>query len=302
MAASYGGLGSLFGSAQDNSCVFNGRPINCSDLAHQIDIGNVSALVNRGGGRTVEVPLMNFGLGVYQVWVANKDGPRSGPLPPDDDEVVRVGHEEDDRFGHYELFLLSVVPQQSASGLNPQGTKSGCRSFVDLLVDRTVDGGQMKDDAGRNLALWARGTLAPQAKAGKLPFDGFKANLIDGGQNGYAMVHIAGVAGVSLVGSHKSKVFYGPTGNEIRDQQFTEDRGQLERGLFLKKGGHKTLDGFVDGYAKDYPIDMYINEKRAEIADDEAGVAAAGILSSAYGGHTRRSDAKNQIFNLICDK
>jgi hypothetical protein len=121
-AASYGGLGSLFGSAQDKSCVFNGRPIACSDLSHQIDIGNVSAVVNQGGGRTVEVPLMNFGFGIFQVWVTNPDGPKKGAPPPDDD-VVRVNHDEDDKLGHYELFLLSVAPQGSPS--SPQNSKVG---------------------------------------------------------------------------------------------------------------------------------------------------------------------------------
>lgn len=108
----FGGLGSSFGSAQDKSCVFNGLPISCSSLSHQIDIGNVSALLNLGGGRTREVPIVPFGLGVYQVWVPNPDGPKKGAPPPDDD-VVRVNHDEDDMLGHYELFLLSVAQNPS---------------------------------------------------------------------------------------------------------------------------------------------------------------------------------------------
>jgi hypothetical protein len=45
----FGGLGSSFGSAQDKGCVFNDRPISCSDLFHQIDIGNVAREFLAGG-------------------------------------------------------------------------------------------------------------------------------------------------------------------------------------------------------------------------------------------------------------
>src|SRR5262249_49102299 len=58
-SASMGGLGSSFGSAQDRGCVYNDLPISCQELAHQIDIGNVSAVIGHG----VEVPLVSFGLG-----------------------------------------------------------------------------------------------------------------------------------------------------------------------------------------------------------------------------------------------
>ena len=40
---SFGGLASAFGTSQDKSCDLNGIPISCSDLVHQIDIGNVAA-------------------------------------------------------------------------------------------------------------------------------------------------------------------------------------------------------------------------------------------------------------------
>lgn len=171
------------------------------------------------------------------------------------------------------------------------------------FVNRALDEGPAVDDAGRQLALWARDTLAPRAKKGTLPFDGFKQNLIAGGQNGWAMVHIAGVAGVTLVGDHKSKGLYGPTGYQIRDQQFAQDREQLQKGLDLRAAGHKTLDGLMEGdYPNNYPTDKFIEEKQAEIADDEAGVAAGDILRSAYAGRIRRADAISRISQLICDK
>ena len=37
-----GALGAGFGSAQEKSCVFNGEPISCTELTHQIDLGTVA--------------------------------------------------------------------------------------------------------------------------------------------------------------------------------------------------------------------------------------------------------------------
>jgi YD repeat-containing protein len=66
----YGGLGSLFGSAQDKGCVLNGLPISCSDLSHQIDIGNVAAdylIMDSQGLRHVPGDVVPLGLGMFAI-------------------------------------------------------------------------------------------------------------------------------------------------------------------------------------------------------------------------------------------
>jgi hypothetical protein len=115
-AASFGGLGSSFGSAQDKSCTFNGLPIFCTELAHQVDIGNVSAEFLTGG-RRFETEVTSSGLGVINVWVPTP-GPKRGPAGPgiDSDGVIRVNHDQDGA-GHYETFLLAVnADPQNTSG------------------------------------------------------------------------------------------------------------------------------------------------------------------------------------------
>ncbi len=66
----YGGQGSSFGASRDKSCVFNGMPITCTDLAHRIDIGNVAAeylIMDRLGLRHVQGNVTLLGAGLFQV-------------------------------------------------------------------------------------------------------------------------------------------------------------------------------------------------------------------------------------------
>lgn len=65
--------------------------------------------------------------------------------------------------------------------------------------------------------MQAKFELAPLADKGELDFSGFKQELIDGDQNGWALVHIQGVVGSLLAGNH-----------EVVAKQFKEDRTQLE--------------------------------------------------------------------------
>ena len=113
------------------------------------------------------------------------------------------------------------------------------------------------------------------------------------------MVHIAGVAGVTLVGNNLTYMVAGQTGYEAAQAQLREDTDQLDRGIFIKGMGFGVIE-----YAGNtrYPVDKYIAEKHAEREDDGAGSKVGGILGQAYGGKIKRLDAKRQIFDLLCDK
>jgi hypothetical protein len=145
------------------------------------------------------------------------------------------------------------------------------------------------------MALWARDELAPKAAKGELGFFGFQEKYVDGGQNGWALVHIAGVAGVTLVGNERLMPFIGTeTGYQRAYAQYNEDNYQLLKGLELKAKGHTTIN--YDGNPN-YPLDKYIAEKHAEKWDDGAGSLVGHILAK---GHLNWNDAKSQIMNLLC--
>jgi hypothetical protein len=141
---------------------------------------------------------------------------------------------------------------------------------------------------GAAMAYEAKHGLADQAGANKLGYSGFKDYLIAGGQNGWAMVHIQGVAGASLAG-YQSAV----------DNQFKEDKNQLKVGLDWKAMGRTVIPYAGNTF---YPLDKYLAEKKAEIADDEAGLFVAGALYEKMNGQKDFILTKVKIFNLLCDK
>lgn len=129
-SASFGGLGSLFGSAQDKSCIFNDLPISCEELAHKIDIGGVTAVLH---GK--EIPLVPLGLGMFQFSLAQDDKPED-PL----DELWDYRERE---FGY---FILPMVPQDTrVTTIDPAGIrgaldlmlrKGDCGKFIEELINR----------------------------------------------------------------------------------------------------------------------------------------------------------------------
>jgi len=154
-------------------------------------------------------------------------------------------------------------------------------------VDK-IGGSVTQRTIGAAMALEAKYSLAEKAANNQLDYSGFKEPLIDGGQNGWAMVHIQGIAGASLAGSQSTV-----------DKQIEEDKNQLKVGLDWQKMGRKVIP-----YGKDseYPLDKYIAEKRAEVADDDAGIYVAGFLSDKLNGRKTHMVAKLAIFNLLCDR
>ena len=191
----------------------------------------------------------------------------------------------------------------------PQNTRSDCSKFVDELIRRINMPLAFQQGVGRNLALWARDDLHPRSQAGKLGFDRFKNQYIAGGQNGGALVHIAGVAGVTLVGDFLTHIVAGQTGYQAARAQYEEDSSQLQQGLDLRAAGYKTLADRLDpkksmihGYDPSRSVDDYINEKQAEREDDAAGAWVGGVLGQVYAGKVKSDDAREQIFNRLCDK
>lgn len=176
-------------------------------------------------------------------------------------------------------------------GVPPNSSpKSGCAQFVDSLMDQVGRLGASVTFAGlgANLASHAKYTLAPLAQANKLAYDGFKENLIAGGQNGWAMVHIAGIAGAYLAGA-----------SSVIDKQFREDKAQLKIGLDFKAVGRTTINyGGTDNYS----LDKYIAEKRAELEDDRAGINVGELLYDKVKGRATYSLVRTKIFNRLCDK
>ena len=89
--------------------------------------------------------------------------------------------------------------------------KSSCADFVDkmwsLVKGPAVTGTGTQANPGRLLAPWAGGALARQARNNPTVVpSGFKAKYVAGGQNLFAPVHIAGVAGGTLIGAANTRI------------------------------------------------------------------------------------------------
>ena len=50
------------------------------------------------------------------------------------------------------------------------------------------------------------------------------------------------------------------------------------------------------------PLDKYIDEKGAEMEDDGAGAFVGNLLGQVYAGNVKSNDARQQIFDRLCDK
>jgi hypothetical protein len=139
---------------------------------------------------------------------------------------------------------------------------------------------------GANVALKARYILAPAARANTLRYDGFKEELTAGGQGGWALVHIAGIAGFFLAGA-----------SNVIKKQLKEDNDQLKIGLDFKAVGRTTISY---GGTNDFSLDRYIVEKRAEIEDDRAGVSVGELLYDKVRGTATYIGVGAKIFDRLC--
>lgn len=81
--------------------------------------------------------------------------------PPDDDGgTIRINHEEDDKRGHYELFLLAVAPQNTVplpSNLRDRvsevvnNPKTDCAEFIQKLLGAAAKYGKAFSDNAMDL-------------------------------------------------------------------------------------------------------------------------------------------------------
>jgi hypothetical protein len=111
----FGGLGSSFGSSQDKDCVLNGLPISCSDLSHQIDIGNVAAEeILQGGIKSRAAAVIPFGLGMSYIsgldLPGDSGGYRGSITGEDGNEYSIIDGNTNSTRGYYVFFLRSVAP------------------------------------------------------------------------------------------------------------------------------------------------------------------------------------------------
>jgi hypothetical protein len=215
--------------------------------------------------------------------------------------VARTTDPEEDNLNKGYLNYVGDADQ----GGQQNNHLSDCGRFVDDLVKEGVGPYLFQADLGRHLALLARDTLAPQAKKGTLGFDGFQQKYIAGGQNGFALVHIAGVAGVTLVGHDKIMPFISnETGYDRANAQLKEDTDQLNIGLEAQRRGFTTTgqDGRIHGYSPNHPLQQYIDEKHAEREDDGAGTFVGHILEGVRNHDITADEARRQIFSRLCDR
>jgi hypothetical protein len=151
------------------------------------------------------------------------------------------------------------------------------------------------------MGIWAEKTLYPQRNS--LGVSGFKEKYISGGQNGGAMVHIAGVAGATLIGDARvdpTGVFRGNiTGYQLAQAQFDQDTRQLSESQALWDSGVRFTT--YDNQAN-YPVDRLIQERHAERWGTGAGSIVGAILTKAHEKEISIDDARTQIFNLLCDR
>ena len=280
--------GAIQNPAAGCSRILDGVPVPCewiNRFSNSLGIEYRGIIVNKQNGpEPVKEPFKNYPLGLFGVIVPNADG---------------------DGW-HYELIN---IPQTST-----------CADFVDKLLSTVqgpaVTGSGTQANAGRLLARWADGALKKQAKNNpSVVPSGFKAKYVDGGQNLFAPVHIAGVAGGTLIGDNPLNPTpfgrqTGPggstTGTEMVKVQFAEDNAQLQWGLSRQKMGFTTtgIGGQpIPGYAHNTLLTDFIAEKHAELEDDGAGVIVGRTLERMLNDRNfNRADARREIFGLLCDR
>jgi len=256
-------------------CELDGLPISCSQLLRKIEVGAVQAQ----GPTGIAGDVIHLGGGLIYG--------RYGTGSHLDDEGDRVID-----YGYFSSWI--VQPQQ------PQ-QPSSCETFVDNLVRLGTDPVLSQTNAGRRLGNLARGGLAKAAREGLLRLDGFQQRYIAGGQDGFAQVHIVGVAAATLIGNDKVTPWEPETGFQRAQRQFDEDTQQLNLGLEAQRQGFTTTgQAGIRGYRPEHPIQQYIDEKHAEREDDGAGTFAGHTIAAIRAGRITAEEARQSIFERLC--
>jgi hypothetical protein len=131
--------------------------------------------------------------------------------------------------------------------------------------------------------------------------DGFQQRHITGGQDGWAQVHIMGVAGATLIGNDRVDPRHPETGFQRAQRQFNEDTQQLNQGLALQQQGFTTTgQAGIPGYDATHPIQDFIDEKHAERENDGAGTFVGHTIAEARADKITPKEARQRIFDRIC--
>ena len=286
-------------------CFLDGGPANCTRVARMVN--HETAVVTYMGGVMGGSPSQIIPIQRGDKYIPGKDNPETPG-------IFNAGT----TIGFIDVYFY--IPPGAQFGIEPNPTdpnptdpnptepqnsgqsKSDCGNFIDQLISQ-LSPLLLQQGIGRGMARWAQNTLAPLAQKNKLGFSGFKEKYIAGGQNGWALVHVAGVAGVTLVGNNRvdpSGLFYGnQTGYQRAQAQLDEDTSQLNAGLARQAAGHTTIDYVGD---PKYSLDKYIAEKHAERWGTGAGATVGQILAQVQGGSKSKDTARGEIFNLLCDR
>jgi hypothetical protein len=180
-----------------------------------------------------------------------------------------------------------------------ESEKSDCAKFVDnQLISKAKDFVYRNKDAlGRELL-----TTIPlnqnerEQKYFHLPVSGFKDRLIRN-QGGWAYAHITGIAGATLIGNVRLHVFNSQTGNELAAQQMATDLRELGEVEDQARLGF----ALYDYYGTLRPLNEVLEERRSEVADNEAGKEVGQILGEAMDRKISYEQARDRIFKLLCD-
>ncbi len=167
----FGGQGSSFGASRDKSCVLNGLPVLCTDLAHQIEIGNVSAQeILHGGRRSIETPVFSFGVGMSYYGgldLPGDSGGYKGTVTEGGIEYDVIDGNTNSTRGHYALFLRSVAPQEPAKPSHDKGTAMDIARRKNCATPNSIVE-QFKNDFE---AQWKRTTQSGEENGSLLFYD-----------------------------------------------------------------------------------------------------------------------------------
>jgi 1,6-anhydro-N-acetylmuramate kinase len=130
-----------------------------------------------------------------------------------------------------------------------------------------------------------------------MPVSGFKDRLIKN-QGGWVYAHISGIAGATLIGNARVVAWMSQTGNQLIDKQMKEDRKELSDVEDMALLGL----AYYDYYGTLRPLNEVLEEKRSEVADNEAGKQVGQILDDVMDRKISYEDARDKLFELLCDK
>jgi hypothetical protein len=190
------------------------------------------------------------------------------------------------------------IDDPGATWVNPK--KSDCAEFVDnQLISKAKDFVYRNKDAlGRELLFSIPyNQTEREKKYFNMPVSGFKDRLIKN-QGGWVYAHISGIAGATLIGNARVVAWMSQTGNQLIDKQMKEDRKELSDVEDMALLGL----AYYDYYGTLRPLNEVLEEKRSEVADNEAGKQVGQILDDVMDRKISYEDARDKLFELLCDK